>query len=302
MKIPKMPGRGKVPILDVAVALILVAAPAALAANGGNFILGQQNVATAISKLVGKVAGPSLLTNNGSEDPKATALQLNVKPGKPPMKVNSDKKVAKLNADKLDGKDSTEFYAAGSKVADSAHADNATNATNAGNADTLDGLDSSAYGLKLVRSFMVFSDFCDTVNTWNECASIDITVPAGKTYQAMAVAEGTFYEAAATENRVLFCPSARKTTDAGANCGAQERGLLLNAGQMESTSDSTWFTLTEGTWRLSSAINSSDSLDIKSGFDTAKIQTVALIRDASGAAPASLSAKAVPVPEQQKER
>ncbi len=73
------------------------------------------------------------------------------------------------NADKLDGMDSTGFYAAGSKVADSTHADtadsatsatnatnaghantatsatNATNATNAANADKLDGMDSTAF-------------------------------------------------------------------------------------------------------------------------------------------------------------
>jgi hypothetical protein len=42
-----------------------------------------------------------------------------------PMEVNSDKVVANLAADKLDGKSDTDFYAAGSKVADSSHADQA---------------------------------------------------------------------------------------------------------------------------------------------------------------------------------
>jgi hypothetical protein len=35
-----------------------------------------------------------------------------------PMKMDSQAKVANLNADKIDGKSDTDFYAAGSKVAD----------------------------------------------------------------------------------------------------------------------------------------------------------------------------------------
>lgn len=49
------------------------------------------------------------------------------------------------NADKLDNKDSTEFYAAGSKVADSSHADQADSAASAGDANTLDGKDSTQF-------------------------------------------------------------------------------------------------------------------------------------------------------------
>jgi hypothetical protein len=52
------------------------------------------------------------------------------------------------DSDKLDGKDSSEFYAQGSKVADSDHADqadSATSANSAADADTLDGKDSSEF-------------------------------------------------------------------------------------------------------------------------------------------------------------
>jgi hypothetical protein len=52
------------------------------------------------------------------------------------------------DSDKLDGKDSSEFYAQDSKVADSAHADqadSATSANSAADADTLDGADSSEF-------------------------------------------------------------------------------------------------------------------------------------------------------------
>jgi len=59
-----------------------------------------------------------------------------------PMKVDSQAKVNNLNADEIDGKDSADFYAAGSKVADATHATNADNAASAQfayNAYTLDG-------------------------------------------------------------------------------------------------------------------------------------------------------------------
>lgn len=106
-------GRATVFLVGLAVILALLfgAASTAFAHKGdkGFFHLGHKNVSGAVSKLVGKVAGPSLFIGNGSEDPKATALRLNVKPGKPPLKVNSDAKVPKLNTDQIDGKDSASF-------------------------------------------------------------------------------------------------------------------------------------------------------------------------------------------------
>lgn len=120
-------------------ALLLGVATTALGATGGNFILGKGNAATTPTSLVSTLADAAksaLIVNNKSG---GAALDIRVQAGKPPLKVNSSGKVANLNADKLDGKDSTEFYAAGSKVADSSHADQADNSTNAGNADTVDG-------------------------------------------------------------------------------------------------------------------------------------------------------------------
>jgi hypothetical protein len=54
-------------------------------------------------------AGAPLALTNNSTATGATALNLKVKTGKPPLTVNSATKVAKLNADKLDGIDSTGF-------------------------------------------------------------------------------------------------------------------------------------------------------------------------------------------------
>src|SRR5215216_7452080 len=49
------------------------------------------------------------------------------------------------NADTVDGKNASDFYAAGSKVAAAARADQADMATSAGDADTLDGKDSTQF-------------------------------------------------------------------------------------------------------------------------------------------------------------
>lgn len=97
--------------LAVALALILGAATAAIAAVPGDpFRLGKVNPINKWTKLVGQGQTPRLiLQNNGS----GVALRLLVKPGKPPMSVNSDTKVANLNADQLDGKNSTEFLSNG---------------------------------------------------------------------------------------------------------------------------------------------------------------------------------------------
>ena len=95
--------------LAVILALVLGVASAALGANGGNLILGQGNVATTITSLGGKlgVEGPMLRIMNNNEGKDDTALDLRVQSGEAPMRVNSNKVVTSLNADKVDGHDST---------------------------------------------------------------------------------------------------------------------------------------------------------------------------------------------------
>ncbi len=110
---------GRATVFLVGFAVILAAvmgvASMALAANGKPFILGKNNVATKISKLVKSGAGP--------------ALDLRVDSG-PPLRVNSDAQVPNLNADKVDGMDSGAFLASGGTAADS---------------EMLDGADSSDF-------------------------------------------------------------------------------------------------------------------------------------------------------------
>jgi hypothetical protein len=103
--------RGKFTVLALVAALTLATASTALAGVGVGavFNLGVVNSVNAITTLVGSVAGPSLRIDNNSTNALATALDLQVEPGKAPMRVNSSTKVTSLNADLLDGQDSSAF-------------------------------------------------------------------------------------------------------------------------------------------------------------------------------------------------
>jgi hypothetical protein len=79
------------------------------AATGGKFILGQSNTASSKSTLSAPIADKALTVTNNSTKAGATALGLNVASGHPPFRVNSGTKVANLNADQVDGQESTAF-------------------------------------------------------------------------------------------------------------------------------------------------------------------------------------------------
>lgn len=68
---------------------------AAYAATGGTFILGKANLANAATSITRSTTG--------------AAMSINVKTGSAPIAVNSTTKVAKLNADLLDGHDTAYF-------------------------------------------------------------------------------------------------------------------------------------------------------------------------------------------------
>jgi hypothetical protein len=97
------------------IAVFVVLGGTTYAATGGNFILGQSNTAGQQSSLSASpaFAGKTLQLTNTSTGAGATALGLNVASGHPPFTVNSGTKVANLNADKLDGVDSTGFLPSG---------------------------------------------------------------------------------------------------------------------------------------------------------------------------------------------
>ena len=106
-------GRGTATVMGLAMLLALTVglASTALAGTGvgARFDLGKTNTVNAISSLVGSVAGPSLKIDNNSAGPSATALDLQVEPGKAPMNVNSSTKVQGLNVDQVDSKSAGDF-------------------------------------------------------------------------------------------------------------------------------------------------------------------------------------------------
>jgi hypothetical protein len=106
-------GRGTATVMGLAVLLALTVgvASTALAGTGvgARFDLGTTNTVNAVSKLVGTVVGPSLTIDNNSTGTGATALDLQVEPGKPPFKVNSTTEVKGLNVDSIDSKNSSDF-------------------------------------------------------------------------------------------------------------------------------------------------------------------------------------------------
>ena len=96
--------------LALVLALVFGVATTAIGATGGNFILGKASGATTVSKLTASIAGPALTLVNQSTGAAATALNISVASGKPPIKVNAAAGTATdLSADELDGEDSAAF-------------------------------------------------------------------------------------------------------------------------------------------------------------------------------------------------
>jgi hypothetical protein len=320
-----MAARRKAPVVLASVLVLAMAGVAFASAPGTVIRMGVINTITGnyATTLQGTVSSIVLQVRNNSTLAGSAALRayspyggvpldLRAKAGNPVMRVNNTVKVPNLNADLLDTRNSDTAVTPNTIAARDISGDlyahrfygpltgnvtgNADTATNAANADLLDGKDSTAFATKIVQGGASFSDYCDDggLNVWNECATVEIVVPAGKTYNALIHVEGTFYEYAASENRVLLCPSARLSTATGANCGSDEfRAILLKADTMEAATDTNLRTLTAGTWVIAAAVNASDQLDYRSGFDAAKVQTTVILTDASGPALAGLKVNAV---------
>jgi hypothetical protein len=283
------------PAMGVAlIALFITLGGTTYAATGGNFILGNANTAGNTSALSsGVTTGPSLsVTNTGGK----SAARFTANAGIAPFSVSNATKIGSLNADLLDGVDSAGFLRTSGKAADSNLLDGIDSSGflrttgKAADADKLDGLDSNAYGEQIRTGPLQFADggnggCAGGANVWHECSQIAVNVPAGKTYRALIFANGSLYEFAAPENRVFFCASARLDTAPGANCAGKERGLLLKADDMAQASAVDVRDLGPGTWILSTAINASDQLDFRNGFDFGKVQTSALITDLSAPTP-----------------
>jgi hypothetical protein len=93
--------------LALVMALVVGSGSIALAAVPGDpFKLGRLNTVDQITRLLGSASDAMLRIDN---DGSGTALDSRVEPGEAPITVDSDKKVASLNDDELDGKTADDF-------------------------------------------------------------------------------------------------------------------------------------------------------------------------------------------------
>jgi hypothetical protein len=90
-------------------ALVISLGGAGYSATGGNFILGQANSALTQTRLVTPLNGAAFRVDNTSVAAGAAGMAIVTSVTRPPLTVNSSATVVNLNADKLDGLDSTHF-------------------------------------------------------------------------------------------------------------------------------------------------------------------------------------------------
>jgi hypothetical protein len=137
-------------------ALFVALGGVGIAATGGNFILGVPNTATSPTELSASGSGSTsaLKVTNTNTVTGSTALDLSVPAGKTPLKVNSKTKVANLNADLLDGLESTSWVRRGVALSHNVNptlGSGVVDVTNTGNGNgvqgkTNDGGGSGVYG------------------------------------------------------------------------------------------------------------------------------------------------------------
>lgn len=290
--------------LTMILALVFGVATKALGATGSKFILGRANVAGTVSKLTADISGPALQLVNGSTGTVATALDLSVAPGKPPLTVNADAGTAtNLSADELDGNDASSFAGAshthsgadinmGTVDADRVEDGPGSNL----NADTLDGKDSTVFGIGTEHS-NAKANSCDTPGTY-ECAPVEIVVPTGKTYRVSVWSSATLSGySVAGDQFVSYCSAARLQGTDSAPCitpsssfsGGNSSGnaiVTLPQDQFISVSSSGEKTLTAGTWTISTRIVPERELGPACCDD---VITKVLVRDASSPQPTGIS-------------
>jgi hypothetical protein len=94
-------------------ALVVSALPAVAAQVGDALRLGESNRVNAQTILRGRAISNLTIISDARGDTNGTALDLRVREGNAPMRVNSSDLVAGFNADLLDGKQSTDFIGTG---------------------------------------------------------------------------------------------------------------------------------------------------------------------------------------------
>ena len=164
------------------------------------------------------------------------------------------------------------------------------------NADTLDGKDSTVFGLGTEHS-NAKANTCDTAGTY-ECAPVEIVVPAGKTYKVSVWSSATLsgYGLAGGQ-LVSYCSAARMPgtdsvmciTPSSSSSGGNSSGnalVTLPQDQFISVSSSGEKTLTAGTWTISTRIVPERELGPACCDD---VITKVLVRDASAPQPTGIT-------------
>ncbi len=205
-------GRATVFLVGLAVILALTVgvATTALGANGQSFLLGRFNAATALTKLTGNVNGAAMQVVNSNADANDTALNLSVQAGEAPMTVNSAKKVANLNADRLDDREASSF-------ANATHAHSGSQITSGTVAESR--IDSS-----LTRD----GEVMDTVKANDGSGSgVDADTIDGQNSSSFASSSHSHDERYYTEGEVNTALSGK------ANSSHQHSGADINSGTVE---------------------------------------------------------------------
>jgi hypothetical protein len=307
-------------------------ATTALGATGGNFLLGKANVASAVSKLTAGISGSVLqVVNNGA----GTALDLRVGSSTTPpadktvvpMKVASQARVANLNADELDGKDSSSFATsththAGedissgtvgeARIDDSLTRDDevmnrvqAADGTGSGlDADQFDGQDSTTFGITTQHNQQDL-EHCYTpapnpttgFSPRQACAPLTVVVPPGKRYVVSVWSTFSVYGSWAETQpaqQVRYCSGMQRPGHTQPDCitpfGVQNTMTARRSEYVAASTSGETLPLTEGTYTFGTIVlPQSYNLSQTSVTSGDTVVTKVLLRDASAPEPTGVS-------------
>jgi hypothetical protein len=209
-----------------------------------------------------------------------------------------------LDADHLDGRDSSAFLPVDGKARDSAHADradsagSANSATSAQNADKLDGIDSTTFGITTQHNQQdLESCYTPISSSRRACAPLTLVVPPGKRYVVSVWSSfsiyGSWAETQPTQ-QVRYCSGMQAPGQTQPDCvtpfGVQN-AMTASRGEFvaASTSGET-LPLTEGTYTFGTIVMpQSYNLGQNSAASGDTVVTKVLVRDASAPQPTGVS-------------